>query len=204
MMPSDRRSSTPEKGVTLIELLVGLAIFSVAAGVAVMTAAPKRPPVQEAAEQFYNRLNLAVDDAILGGTPVRLEWTEDTYRFLRPTRQTVDAGSAWAVSSSWSPEGTGVVFSMTKSGGAADNALALNGGTSNQTFVGFNTSFGTPTENEPSAPNTIKDGRLTRDVEVFIVDPLSSGQRLTASFQSSRAIWTVSLLDDGAISLSRL
>ena len=70
-----------QRGVTLIELLVALAIVGLAAAVAVMSAPPPHGPARAEADRFAARLAAATDEVIVSGRTISLRATASGYSF---------------------------------------------------------------------------------------------------------------------------
>ncbi len=84
---SNRRSTCArERGVTLVELLVVLAIIAMIAGVVVLNAPPVQNDARRAGEQLAARLELAAEHAITAGTIIGFEPSDSGYRFLEYDR----------------------------------------------------------------------------------------------------------------------
>lgn len=86
-------SGTRQRGVTLVELLVVLAMIAMLAGVVVLNAPPVAGEAQREAERFAARIDLAAQTAITSGAVLGVELRNDGYRFLQFQR------GAWAQAS---------------------------------------------------------------------------------------------------------
>ncbi|MBI1392529.1 MAG: type II secretion system protein GspH [Alphaproteobacteria bacterium] len=180
-----------QTGVTLIEILVGLTIFSLAAGIVVLTAPPRRPPARDAAETFAARLAVAFDEAVFTGRERRLEWTDEGYSFA------VRDGDRWRSEADWRPRATGVTFSIRSEGEAASNALALNGGNAVGALVGFGAPLSDFAENADLAGRSAGDEEEDDgDREIFPLDPLGVGSALIARFESREGAWIAELTSE--------
>ncbi len=184
-----------ERGVTLIELLVGLIIVSFAAGVVVMSAPPRRPPAREEAERFAARVTQALDEVVFSGVDRRLEWTDADYRIARRD------GDDWRMENASRPARRNVSFSIALDGAIADNADALNGGAGGGAFVGYGgPGFGTAlgeTANEADA-DADREG-----LETLALDPLGLAAGFDARFEDRRSAFIVSVRANGEIDLAR-
>lgn len=80
-MVGSKINRQPERGLTLVELLVVIVILALASSVVLLTAPPSRPKVREDAERFAARLQIALDDAIVSGRSSRLAIDAVGYRF---------------------------------------------------------------------------------------------------------------------------
>jgi general secretion pathway protein H len=74
----------PESGLTLIEVLVVLVIIGIMAGVTVLGLGSlgRGDRAETEARRLADRLQLASDDVLTGGTPIALVWDAQGYRFL--------------------------------------------------------------------------------------------------------------------------
>ncbi len=88
----DRRL-TYQRGLTLLELLVVVAILALATGVAVFNAPPPRSGAKAEAERFAARLVAGVEEAVMTGAPARVRLEPQSYAFERFD------GEAWAEAS---------------------------------------------------------------------------------------------------------
>ncbi|SNS18292.1 type II secretion system protein H (GspH) [Noviherbaspirillum humi] len=80
----------PQRGFTLLELLVVLVIVGITLGVATMNAMPsERQVLQSDAERIALLMQLARDEAIVRNRPIAFEAQDDRYRFL------IRNGSSW-------------------------------------------------------------------------------------------------------------
>lgn len=70
-----------QRGLTLVELLVVVAILAIASSVVMLTAPPLRPKVRDDAERFAARLQLALDQSISSTAPMRLSLDAKGYAF---------------------------------------------------------------------------------------------------------------------------
>lgn len=72
-----------QSGVTLVEVLVVLVIIGVLAGIVVVALGSADQPAgaRDEAQRLANRLNLAVDEALVTGTVLVLTWDERNYQF---------------------------------------------------------------------------------------------------------------------------
>lgn len=83
---SASRQIACERGVTLVELLVVLAIIAMIASVVVISAPPPRSSVQNESEKLAARVDYAAGRAITAGETIGLEISESGYRFLKYDR----------------------------------------------------------------------------------------------------------------------
>lgn len=74
-----------ERGLTLVEMLVVLAIIGVMAGVAVigLGGADRNSNVQAEAQRLAASIQRAADEAIVSDAPAALRWDGEGYSFLR-------------------------------------------------------------------------------------------------------------------------
>lgn len=72
-----------QRGVTLVELLVVLAIIAMIASVVVLNAPPPVSDVERASEKLAARIDFAATEAITAGVTIGLETSEAGYRFLK-------------------------------------------------------------------------------------------------------------------------
>ena len=88
--PSDRQ---PERGVTLVEVLVVLVLVGVLASVVGVSIGQlgSRDLAGREADLLVARLNRAADDVVLTGAPMRMTWDEAEYSFA-----VQDRTGAWA------------------------------------------------------------------------------------------------------------
>lgn len=77
------RSLTYQRGLTLLELLVVLAVLAFAVGVVVVNAPPQRSGAKHEAERFAARLVAASENAASSGAPARARLETTGYRFER-------------------------------------------------------------------------------------------------------------------------
>lgn len=82
-MDGRRIKARRQRGVTLLELLVVVAILALVTSVAVFSAPPPQSSARAEAERFAARLGAAVEDAILTGVVMSAEVTPAGYRILR-------------------------------------------------------------------------------------------------------------------------
>lgn len=200
-----------QRGVTLVELLVGLSIFSLVAGIVILTAPPRRPPARDAADLFAMRLAASVDNVIFAGASVRLEWTGTGYRFAR------EVGEEWVTDAQWKPASTGVAFSLTREGGVDDNETALNGRAATGVLIGLDgAGYGRSRREPPPGARTGDRAENSRRTdpreggdgstsarEIFPIDPLGFGETLTAQFASETVAWRVTMSPAGEIKVTR-
>jgi general secretion pathway protein H len=71
-----------QRGVTLLELLVVMAILALTASIIVLSAPPPQGPAKAEAERFAVRLIAASEEAIIAGKALRLDLSPTDYRFL--------------------------------------------------------------------------------------------------------------------------
>ncbi|MEO1014895.1 MAG: prepilin-type N-terminal cleavage/methylation domain-containing protein [Pseudomonadota bacterium] len=181
-----------ERGVTLIELLVGLTIISFTAGAVVLTAAPRRPPARVEAERFAAIVKQALDEAVFSGVVHRLEWTAADYRIARRK------DGRWRRERALEPARRNVSFSIALAGDIVDNTEALNGGGRVGTFVGFGgPGVGTPLGETP------EEADETDDVDVLALDPLGLATGFDARFEGRRATFVVIVDPNGDIEVIR-
>lgn len=77
------RSLTYQRGLTLVELLVVLAVLAFAVGVAVVNAPPPRSGAKHEAERFAALLVAAAQNAASSGAPARARLETTGYSFER-------------------------------------------------------------------------------------------------------------------------
>lgn len=83
-MDRSRLTGAPgERGLTLLELLVVMAILALLVSVAVFNAPPARSNARDEAERFAARLVAASEDAVLQGSVMRIEMTPGGYTIAR-------------------------------------------------------------------------------------------------------------------------
>ncbi len=78
------RRSCQDSGITLIEMLVVLAVIGVATGATMLgvNASDRSSRAQSEALRLANNLSLAVDEAMVTGTPLALTWDQEGYSFV--------------------------------------------------------------------------------------------------------------------------
>ncbi len=86
-----KSNSTPrirvyERGVTLVELLVVLAIIAMIASVVVLSAPPPVSNAQRESEKLAARIDYATGEAVTSGESLGLEISDGGYRFLKYSR----------------------------------------------------------------------------------------------------------------------
>lgn len=81
--PKTTDSRRGERGLTLVELLVGLAIAGLAASAVLLSLPPARDSVPVKAERLAARLRAAADLAVVSGRSIGMEVTQEGYRFYR-------------------------------------------------------------------------------------------------------------------------
>ncbi|MFP5407331.1 MAG: GspH/FimT family pseudopilin, partial [Gammaproteobacteria bacterium] len=79
--PLFQKPSTGERGFTLIEMLVALVIAGILIGVATLSIGGFDRSLRYETERLAQLLSLAREEAQVRGAPIRLETTEDGYRF---------------------------------------------------------------------------------------------------------------------------
>lgn len=72
-----------QRGLTLVELLVGLAIAGLAASAVLLSLPPARASLPAEAERLASRLRAAADLAVVTGRSIGVEVTGEGYRFYR-------------------------------------------------------------------------------------------------------------------------
>lgn len=83
-MDRSRLTGAPgERGLTLLELLVVMAILALLVSVAVFNAPPARSNARDEAERFAARFVAASEDAVLQGSVMRIEMTPGGYTIAR-------------------------------------------------------------------------------------------------------------------------
>lgn len=75
-----------QRGFSLVEILIVLALAAMVAGVVVINAPPGRSDVRRAAERLAARLDFAAQDAITKGALIGVRLGEDGYAFYRYDR----------------------------------------------------------------------------------------------------------------------
>jgi len=178
-----RRSE--QRGVTLVEVLLALAIVGLAASVVVLNSPPSDRQVRREAERFAARLAAAQDEALLSGRPVGLDPAAGGYRFLRYaddewTLMTGRVLGTWRLRED-------VLFSIA---GESELPLAENDRVLNRSNRRIG---GQPDDNE-------KD----RATPAILFTPTGTPTPLTASFTGSRERWEVRMAEDGAIDIVQL
>lgn len=164
--------TSAQKGLTLVELLVVLAILAFAAFVVVLNAPPMRPPAQEAAERFAARIRSALDTAVIDGAAYRLEAQPSEYRIVRYD------GTAWTpvFRENLASGRKDVLLRAELAEAAVSNALALNG--------------------EAAAGRNGK-----KETFEIPLDPFAGGPAVNVHFESRRGDWTVAMTQDGTLSV---
>ena len=71
-----------QRGVTLLELLVVMAILALTASIVILSAPPARGPAKDEAERFAARLVAATEESVMSGKILRLDLSPTEYRFL--------------------------------------------------------------------------------------------------------------------------
>ena len=182
-----------QKGVTLIELLVGLSIIAFASSVIVLTAPPRLAPAKRAAQSLAAQLYLVTEQSILTGRRARLVAREDGYII-----EQLQAGR-WNVLHQWTldPQDGVLTFALIPETSVKDNAIALKANASAVNFIDQRAGgFDRPGEEKD-------DLKKNADVHRIILDPLGVGAAFTVRFEGRREIWRVDLDDAGVISVTR-
>ena len=80
-----------QAGMTLVEVLVVLSIIGVATAALVpsLRGADRSLRSEAEARRLAQNINLAVDEAFVGGTPLALVWDAHSYRFVRWSPETL-------------------------------------------------------------------------------------------------------------------
>ncbi len=85
-----------EAGITLIEMLVVLAVIGVATGAAMMGMGNRSSNAQTEAMRLARHLTLGVDEAMISGQPLALQWDATGYSFGQlPAGQTDKGAATW-------------------------------------------------------------------------------------------------------------
>ena len=152
-----------------------MAILAFSAGFVILNAPPPRAPAKAAAERFAARVQVSLDEAVLNGLAIRLEYSEAGYALARYQ------GGAW-VRFAEGPAasargGRSVRMSLERLEEARDNAVALN-------------------------PRTALGD--ADDAAVYVVlDPLSGADPFRAVFDDGEASWAVAVDRSGTPEVSR-
>lgn len=72
-----------EAGITLIEVLVVLALVGVATGTVMMTVGDRGTRAEAEALRLSRHLSLGVDEALISGTSLALQWDAAGYSFVQ-------------------------------------------------------------------------------------------------------------------------
>ncbi len=75
-----------QRGISLVEILIVLAILAMVAGVVVINAPPGRSSMRETSDRFAARLDFAAQEAITNGTLIGLSVDQEGYGFYRYNR----------------------------------------------------------------------------------------------------------------------
>lgn len=85
-----------QAGMTLIEVLVVLAVIGVAAGGTMMAIGDRGRSAETEAVRLARHMTLGVDEVLLSGVPLVLDWDAEGYRFGQmPVGQPQLAPDAW-------------------------------------------------------------------------------------------------------------
>lgn len=169
-----------ERGLTLVELLVVVAILALASSVVLLTAPPLRPKVRDDAERFAARLTMATDGAISSGESVRLSLNPAGYEFQRFDGEKWEApGDNKMMARVPFDARTTIAADIVDA--ANDNAMAL--GVADDTPV--------ITDEEKEDDNAYH----------LALDPLGVQTPLVVRFTSADGAWIVRLDEIGAISV---
>ena len=85
-----------QAGITLIEVLVVLAVIGVATGAAMMGIGNRGSNAQTEAVRLARHLTLGVDEALITGRPLALQWDAKGYSFAQlPAGQLDDGAETW-------------------------------------------------------------------------------------------------------------
>lgn len=85
-----------QAGLTLIEVLAVLAVIGVASGAAMMNLGDRGSIAQSEAVRLARHLSLGVDEALISGRPLVLQWDAAGYRFGQlPAGQADGDPEAW-------------------------------------------------------------------------------------------------------------
>ena len=179
-----------QRGVTLIELLVGLSIVAFASSIVVLTAPPRKGPAKKAAESLAARLHLTTEESILTGRRARMTVDDTGYVIEQLKDRQWSPVHRWAMGEDRDVVG----FEIIGDAPARDNSLALNAGAETVTFL----------NQTPSAGQAAQGGVLAdKEVRRYPLDPLGGGEAFTARFAGRREVWIVQLDDVGVISVGR-
>lgn len=161
-----------QRGVTLIELLVALAILALVASVAVMSAPPPHGAAREEADRFAARLRAAFDAAIFSDRSLRLEISKNGYGF------SAFEDGAWT---------------------SVKDVDALKPHTLRR--VSLRVEIADPTLKNEEAAKTMTAAK-NDDVRRVVFDPVGLAQGFTVEFSDRTEHWRVSYGSDGAIKVS--
>ncbi|WP_156679479.1 prepilin-type N-terminal cleavage/methylation domain-containing protein [Sphingomonas profundi] len=126
-----RAAGRHERGMTLVEMLVVLAIIGVMAGATVlgMGSAARGANIESEARRLADRVQLAADDTMIGDRPLALAWDAKGYGFLAWDGAGWRAGEGEAFARHALPAGITLALSAAVSGPARGPVpLGLDGG----------------------------------------------------------------------------
>ena len=164
-----------QRGLTLVELLVVVAVLAIASSVVLLTAPPLRPKVRDDAERFAARLQIGLDQSISSTAPMRLSIDPKGYAF-----EIFDAGE-WArmeAAPALAPQlfDKRTTATVGVDDAANDNSLALGAEESDEADEG---------------------------VYLIPLDALGVQQAFSVKFSSADGAWDVRLDEAGGVSVIR-
>jgi general secretion pathway protein H len=168
-----------QRGLTLIELLVVVVILALASSIVLLNAPPSRPAVRDDAERFAARMQLALDEAIASGSPMRVSIDPAGYAFeaLKDDAWTALDKAAFLARNDFDKRTTAT---PEIDDAANDNARAL----------GVDESDETSDEEE-------------KGVVHIPLDPLGAQAAFKVRFSSADGAWIVSVSDGAKVSVTQ-